>query len=239
MKKNIIFIHGFRGSSLGLEKVASYFDKTNYNVYVPDIPPAGDESLPEYSPRLYTRWLANYIKSNDIKKPILIGHSMGSIIAAAMAERYPELIDKKVIFMSPISTHPSFFYKLISPLSALLPNKVISFITTKYLFIPKNKNLFKETLLLTKHCGANYCRKLDVYKAAKFSTNYAIPDFTFQDKESYIIAGAKDRLIPRKYTDILASDLNAELVYIDDAGHLINYESPKRVAELIKRFLKV
>lgn len=238
MKKNIVFIHGFRGSSLGLEKVAAFFDKKNYNIYVPDIPPAGDESLPEYSPRLYTRWLANYIKSNDIKKPVLVGHSMGSIIAAAMAERYPELIEKKIIFMSPISTHPSKFYKFISPLSVLLPNNAISYITTKYLFIPKDKHLFKETLLLTKHCGANCCRKLDVYKAAKFSTHYAIPDFTFDDKEVHIIAGAKDRLIPKKRTDILASDLNAELVYIDNAGHLINYENPKRVADLIKRFLK-
>lgn len=238
MKKNIIFIHGFRGSSLGLEKVAELFDKKNYNIYVPDIPPAGDESLPEYSPRIYTRWLAGYIKANDIKNPVLVGHSMGSIITAAMAERYPELINKKVIFMSPISTHPSFFYKLISPLTVLLPNNIISLITTKYLFIPKDKSLFTETLLLTKHCGANYCRRFDVYKAAKFSTNYAIPDFTITDKEIYIISGAKDRLIPKKRTDILASDLNAELVYIDNAGHLINYETPKRVASLIKRFLK-
>lgn len=237
MKKNIIFIHGFRGSSLGLEKVATLFDKKNCNIYVPDVPPAGDESLPEYSPRLYARFLARYIKDNEIDKPILVGHSMGSIIAAAMAERYPDLINKKIIFMSPISAHPSKFFKMLTPLSVLLPNKTISRITTKYLFIPKNKPLFKETLLLTKHCGANYCRRLDVFKAAKFSTNYAIPDFTF-DKTVCIIAGKKDRLIPKKKTDILASDLDADITYIDNAGHLINYETPDKVAKTIKKFLK-
>ena len=237
MKKNIIFIHGFRGSSLGLEKLGDYFDKKNYNVYIPDVPPAGDESLPEYSPRLYTRFLARYIRDNGIKNPIIVGHSMGSIIAAAMAERYPELIDKKLFFLSPVSTHPSKFYKFISPLTVILPNKVISYITTKFLFVPKNKHLYKETLLFTKHCGANYCRRIDVYKAAKFSTNYAIPDFTFE-KDVFIIAGEKDRLIPKKKTDILASDLNAKIAYIENAGHLINYEAPDKIAKIIKRFLK-
>ena len=237
MKKNIIFIHGFRGSSLGLEKIAKNFDKKNYNIYVPEIPPAGDESLPEYSPRLYARFLARYIKDNEIKNPVLVGHSMGSIIAAAMAERYPELINKKIIFLSPISCHPAGFFKAISPLSVLLPNKVVSYITTKYLFIPKGKHLFKETLLLTKHCGADYCRRLDVYKAAKFSTNYAIPDFTF-DREVLIIAGEKDRLIPRKKTIYLSQDLDADITFIDNAGHLINYEAPDQVAKRIKRFLK-
>lgn len=238
MKKNIIFVHGFRGSSLGLEKLASFFDKKNYDVYVPDIPPAGDESLPEYSPRLYARFLAHYIRDNSIEEPILVGHSMGSIIVAAMAERYPELINKKIIFLSPISCHPAKFFKLISPLSVLLPNKLISYITTRYLFVPKNKRLFKETLLLTYHCGANYCRRFDVYKAAKFSTNYAISDFSFDDKVPCIIAGEKDRLIPQKKTNILAENLNIKANYIENAGHLINYEAPEKIAKLIKRFLK-
>ncbi|MBR3264204.1 alpha/beta hydrolase [Candidatus Saccharibacteria bacterium] len=237
MKKSIIFIHGFRGSALGLEKVANCFDKKDYDVYVPDIPPAGDESLPEYSPRLYARFLARYIKDNDIKKPIIVGHSMGSIIAAIMAERYPDLINEKIIFMSPISTHTSKFFRMLTPLSVLLSNKTISYITTKFLFIPKNKQLFKETVLLVKHCGANYVSRFDVFKAAKFSTEYAISDFTF-DKKALLISGAHDRLMPRKKTDILASDLNAESVYLDGAGHLINYEVPEEVAKKIKHFLK-
>lgn len=238
MKKNIIFIHGFRGSSLGLEKIANCFDKKNYNVFIPDIPPAGDESLPEYSPRLYTRFLARYIRDREIKNPILVGHSMGSIIVAAMAERYPELINKKVILLSPISSHPAKFFKLLSPLSALLPNKLVGYLTTKYLFIPKDKNLFRETLLLTYHCGENFSRRLDIYKAAKFSTDYAIPDFNLDEKTTCIIAGEKDRLIPKKKTDILAQDLNTKAEYIKDAGHLINYETPEQVAKLIKKFLK-
>ena len=237
MKQSIIFMHGFRGSSLGMEKVAAHFDSKKYDVYVPDIPPAGDESLPEYSPRFYARFLARYIKDNDIKNPILVGHSMGSIIAAIMAERYPDLINQKLILMSPISARTGRFFRMLTPLSVLLSNNTISFITTKFLYVPKNKRLFKESLLLTKHCGANYVSRFDVFKAAKFSTEYSIADFSF-DKKVCIIAGDKDRLIPHKKTDILAANLNTKPIYIKNAGHLINYETPGEVAKQIKKFLK-
>lgn len=237
MKKNIIFVHGFRGSSLGLEQLASYFNKKNYNIYIPNIPPAGDESLPEYSPRLYARFLARYIKNNKIEKPILVGHSMGSIIIAAMAERHPELLGEKIIFLSPISVRTPWFFKSISPLSVLLPNNLVSYVTTKYLFIPKNKTLFKEALALTKLCGANYCSRKDVFKAATFSTDYAISDFTFGQK-SCIISGEKDRIISRKKTDALAKKIDAKTVYLKNSGHLINYEVPEKVAKEIKDFLK-
>ena len=237
MKQSIIFMHGFRGSSLGMEKVANCFDSKKYDVYVPDLPPAGDESLPEYSPRFYARFLARYIKDNDIKKPILVGHSMGSIIAAIMAERYPDLINKKLILMSPISARAGKFFRMLTPLSVLLSNRTISYITTKFLFIPKDKRLFKESVLLVKHCGANYVSRFDVFKAAKFSTEYSIADFSF-NKDVCIIAGEKDRLIPKKKTDILASDLNTKAIYIENAGHLINFETPDKVAKQIKKFLK-
>lgn len=237
MKTSIIFIHGFRGSSLGMEQVANCFDSKKYNIYVPDIPPAGDESLAEYSPRFYARFLARYIKDNEIKKPILVGHSMGSIIAAIMAERYPDLINKKLILMSPISARTSKFFRMITPLSVLLSNKTISYITTKFLFIPKNKQLFKETVLLVRHCGANYVSRFDVFKAARFSTEYSISDFSF-DKDVCIIAGDKDRLMPHKKTDLLASNLGTKAIYIEGAGHLINYETPEQVAKHIKKFLK-
>ena len=238
-KTNLILLHGFRGGALGLEKVASFFDKKDFNVYVPNLPPAGDEWLTEYSPRLYARFLANYIRQNKIKKPIIVGHSMGSIIAAAMAERYPDLIADKVIFLSPISVSPSKFVKTVSPLSALLPNKTVSFATTKYLFVPKkDKQLFKEALMYTEHCGEDYGKKPDILRAAKFSCGYSIRDFTFDDKKAYFIAGAKDRLVPRRKTEELAQDLHAEAVFIENAGHLLNYEAPEKVATAIKRFIK-
>lgn len=237
-KVNLLFVHGFRGNGAGLKEMAEkYFDKKKYNVYVPSIPPAGGNSMREYTPLSYAKFIADYIKRNNIEKPALIGHSMGSIVSAAVAERYPELIADKIIFLSPISAKPAAFFASLTPLSAVLPNGLITYIITKYMFIPKDKQLFQETLAVSKVCGADYVSKSEVFKSAKFSSHHAISDFDLGGKKACFISGEHDRLIPKEKTDALALKLNAPSIYIAGAGHLINYEKPKETTAAIKRFL--
>lgn len=238
MKTNLIFIHGFRGNSFGLKETASFFDKKKFNIYTPNIPPAGDYSMKEYTPLTYAKFVADYIKAHDIKKPILIGHSMGSIVVAATAERYPELLGDQVIFLSPISEKPSLFFSALAPFSAILPNRIVTYITTKYLFAPKkDKALFKDVLAISNACSADCVSKLEVYKSARFSSHYSIYDFHFKQKACFIF-GEKERLIPREKTENLARDLGATLLHVKDAGHLLNYERPKETAFVIKNYLR-
>ncbi len=238
MKQNLIFIHGFRGNGLGLKGLAEkYFPSEKYNTFTPSLPPAGGKTLKEYSPKNYARFIADYIKEKNIKSPILIGHSMGSIIVAAIAERYPELINKKIIFLAPISTHPPRLFAALSPLTSVLPNKVVSYITTGYLFVPNDKELLKKTLQMTYLCGSDYTTKRDVYRSAKFSSNYCIADFSYK-KEACFIIGEKDRVVSVTKSKELAEKTKGETIIIKNAGHLLNYELPKETAEAIKSFIE-
>ena len=237
MKQTLLFIHGFRGNKLGLTELASKFPKQDYDVHLINIPPAGGKSLPAYSARLYARFVGNYIRKNKLDHPVLIGHSMGSLIASAAAERYPELISDRLILLAPISQKPAFFFAMLTPLSALLPNKLIGYITTKYLYVGHDKKLLQDILKTTYSCGADYTSRSAIYKAAKFSTSCAITDFVFK-KDTLLLAGAQDRLIPRKKTDLAATKLGAKATYIQNCGHLLNYENPSKAAATIKSFLK-
>ena len=237
MKQNLLFIHGFRGNNLGLQGITSQnFPSNKYNVYTLDIPPAGGKTIERFDAHHYARFIADFIRSNKIEKPVLIGHSMGSIVAAAVAERYPELIAEKIVFMSPISTKPARPFKVLVPLTIVLPNKMISYITTSYLFIPKDKNLKKNTLATTIKCGADFTTKKDVLRSAKFSISYSIEDFEFKQKPLFI-CGEKDRLIPKSKTEKVAKKFNGEIHYIKNSGHLINSEAPSEVAKIVKQFI--
>ena len=238
MKPTLLFIHGFRGNQLGLKEVASKFPRKSYNVFLLDLPPTNGNTLKEYSPRLYARFVANYIKENKLEKPILVGHSMGSIVTAAVAERYPELISDKIVFLSPISVRPNKLFSLASPFSATLPNKVVSRVSTQYLFVPKNdKALLKKTLETTNACGRAYHNRRALYASARFAANYSINDFTFE-KQALFLSGEKERLVPREKTEKVAKKLNGTTVYIKNTGHLLNYENPASVAKEIKKFIK-
>ena len=237
MKQDLILIHGFRGSELGLKAVADSIPSKKYNIFLISIPPAGGHTLKEYSARHYAKFIADFIREKNLKKPVIVGHSMGSIVAAAVAERYPDLINNKLIFMSPISAKPAKPFAALTPLTVALPNKMIGFITTQYLFMPKDQKLKKQTLKAVYTCGADYTTKKDVFRSAKFSVSCCIADFEFKNKVLFI-SGAKDRLMPRAKTEKLAKKLGAKSIFLDNSGHLINYECPEKVATEIISFLE-
>lgn len=240
-KPPLILVHGFRGSPIGLKSIADLLTKSGYEVHVPAIPPFAGSKLPDsrtsYSAEAYAEYLANYIKAHHLKKPILIGHSMGSIIVAATAEKYPDLINEKLILMSPISVKPAKFFAALTPLSALLPNRLVDYITTRFLFVPKDHQLFKQTMQLTHACSYDQPpTKSAVFSAAKFSARHSIDDFAFQ-KDTLLLAGEHDKLIPLSKTENLKSKLKCQLKIIPDSGHLHNYESPEATAAAIIDFI--
>lgn len=239
-KPTLLFIHGFRGTHEGLVDIAVWMMDKGYECYYPDIAPFGSETKPlkAYNEKTYAKFIADYIKKNKLKNPVLIGHSMGSLIAAATAAKYPRLVSKKLVLLSPISVKPSKFIASLQPLVTFLPNKVVGFITTKYMLIQKKDHQkVRDILDVTYRCGKYYTSKKDVRVAAKFSVDHQIPDFKFK-KDTLIIAGEKDRLVPRRKTEDLAKNIGAKDKYIKKSGHLINYEEPRKVADIISNFLE-
>ena len=241
-KPALLFIHGFRGNHLGLQETAKYFEQAGYKTYAPDIPPSMDaqddnqEPINKFTAEDYATWVANYIVNKKIDHPILIGHSMGSIIVAATAEKFPNLIADKVVFLSPIAVKPPRAITNLSPLTAVVPNKIIGYATTKYLIVPKDKKKLRETLDITYECSKKFTKRTDVARAAKFSSTYAISDFNFTQK-SIFIAGEKDKLNSVKAVQDTAKKFNADAVFIKNAGHLVNYEEPIKLAKAIEKFI--
>ena len=241
-KPALIFIHGLRGNHLGLKPTMEYFQAKGYDCYAPDIPPAFNtqkEKLPKLSAHTadgYAKWVADYILEKKLDHPILIGHSMGSIISAATAEKYPELINEKIFFLSPICVTPPKFICNLAPLTAVLPTKFISYVTTKYLLVPKDKQTFNEVLKITKKCAEKFTSKMDSGRSAKFSISYAISDFNF-DKKAVFIAGESDKLNSQKQVKEVAKKFGVKPDFLKKSGHLINYECPVILAEEIEKNL--
>ncbi len=241
-KPTLLFVHGFRGNHLGLKDTVKYFESKGYKCYAPDVPPAFNtqkEKIPDLSEHTadgYAKWVADYILDKKLDHPILIGHSMGSIICAATAEKYPELTNEKIFFLSPICVTPPKFICNLAPLTAILPTNMISYITTKYLIVSKDKQKFKDTLAITKKCAEKFTSKKDSGRAAKFSISFAISDFKF-DKKTVFIAGENDKLNSKKQIKSVAKKFNAEPIFLKESGHLINYECPIVLAEAIEKNL--
>lgn len=241
MSKNIILIHGYRGNPSGLAEIGEKLKKAGFTVYLPSIPPFGDsKSLKSYTKNTYANFIAKYIEENHIKNPILIGHSMGSLVAAATAEKYPDLLGEKLIFLAPISVKPPRPIAALNPLATAFPRGIVDVTTTAFNMVPNGLKTTKKTMRLTREASKQFTNKSDVKAAGVFSIDHAISDFDFK-KDTLFLAGARDHLISRKHTEALAKTLSdkmpAKTVFIPGTGHLLNYEKPSETATAIIKFL--
>lgn len=237
-KPSIILIHGYRGAPQGLQTIATDLKNSGYDVHLPAIPPfAGAKPLTEYSPESYADFIASYIKEYRLNRPVLIGHSMGSIITAATAHLRPELINSRVILLSPISTRTPKFVAIFAPLTSIAPTRIIDYVTTRFLFVKKSQAKLKDVLRITQQCSSNHTPTYTALKGAtNFSTHYSVSDFSIP-KKILIIAGEKDRLIKKTATENLAKNLDADLIFLPHTGHLHNYEKPHETATEILKVL--
>lgn len=84
---NVVFLHGFGEDASIWESFIKLLPQ-EYAYFSPDY-----ASLTNCkSIESYTDWLIDFLQKNNIKKCVLIGHSMGGYIALTFAEKFPEMI---------------------------------------------------------------------------------------------------------------------------------------------------
>lgn len=95
--RTIVLIPGFACSGEVWAETKAVFEK-GYTCYTLTMAGFADaEPNPNPSFENWKIGIADFIKDNNIEKPILIGHSMGGGLAMAIAADYPNLIKKIVV----------------------------------------------------------------------------------------------------------------------------------------------
>ena len=160
MKKNpFVLLHGLFGSPLGLEEIATDLKQNGYEVIVPAVPPfAGTEADWDAWPetevaKRYAEYFKDYFAKNGIKKPILVGHSMGTLVVSAILASYPEILAEKVVLLSPVAKRPNSLVSKVSALAAYLPQKFSDWVTTNYLITRANRKDFRQILQKVHQCS--------------------------------------------------------------------------------------
>ena len=94
----LVLIHGLGASAERWEKVIPEFSK-HYHVVVPDLIGFGysDKPLADYTPEFFSKFLGKFLDISEIKKPNLIGSSLGGQITAEYASSNPKKIEKLVL----------------------------------------------------------------------------------------------------------------------------------------------
>jgi len=252
--KTILMLHGFTGNHTGFSKIVEHI--TEYRLIVPDLPGFG-ESEPmksTFTIENYANYVEELINKLNLDKPILFGHSFGSILAVVLATSKPEIVGDKLILVSSTATSPlaklsvrnigariaELHYWLGATLPfglKLLRSKTISRIITDSITVTKDEHLRQ---FITNH----HFEDLEFIKPKIYLETYknlnrsGIIDFASEiTQKTLMIAGDKDPVWPIKdQREVAALIPNATLEELSGIGHLTHFEAPEEVARLINAF---
>jgi len=201
----------------------------------------------------YRDFTEAFITKLELKKPVLLGHSFGSIVVAAVAAQSPKLISKLVL-VNPIASPPSgavlvkladFYYWLGHKLPesagrALLGNPLIVRFTTIALARTRDKQV--RQLIHQNHLNyfSTFQTRSALNQAYKAGTTHTATEFAAQIAMPTLqIVGEQDNVAPLTGQHILAGKLAKNtFVALPNVGHLVHYEQPAEAARAIKKFLQ-
>lgn len=253
----VVVIHGYRGTHHGLERIIAHMPEVRF--IVPDLPGFGQSRAFEdktHSIENYASTMADFITQQQLAGSVVLGHSMGSIVAAELAKTQPELMSS-LILINPIASHPlkgaSGLIVRPSIVYHWLGGKALPTRAGRQLLDSKAFLLFGSVLMaktrdpeLRKIIHANHLTHMREYSspATLYEAYLGSLSGTVTERAPHItvptllIAGERDDLAPpATQQKLLAALPAAQLVVIDNVGHLIHYEKPAEAAGAIREFL--
>ena len=88
---SVVFIHGAGMDHTVWALPARYFARHKYNVISLDLPGHGkSEGEPPPSIEAMADWVSSLLRNMDLDQAAIVGHSMGSLVALALAARHPD-----------------------------------------------------------------------------------------------------------------------------------------------------
>lgn len=227
-KKTLVFIHGW-GATAKIFETVFYYLRDEFNIRYFDLPGFGNTPIEKVMTlKDYADFVYKFLKENDIKEPIIIGHSFGGAVAVKLALLHPESVFRLILVSASVVRQPRHKIMLIK--------KIADFIKP---FLPEK--LRKIILKILKLDKTDYAQ-IDSQKLKETFKNVINEDLSPYLSAikipTLVIWGEKDTITLLKEGEIIAKSIpNAKLSVIKNAGHFRFLEKPEEFTELIKEFI--
>lgn len=235
----VIFLHGYTDSWHSFETVLSYLPD-NIHAFVPSQRGHGNSSKLgiSYHPKNFAADVAAFMKVKGLAKAIIVGHSMGGIIAQQFALDYPELAKGIVLIGTDASFKdnpglPEFtqeILKLSDPVPYEFANEFQKGTCAKPIDAGYYKILVNESLKVPAHIWKDVMNGI-------MDVDYRNQLYRIT-QPALIVWGDKDGICSKNDQDILIKGIsNGRLLVYQETGHALHWEEPERFATDLVDFI--
>ncbi|XP_067125102.1 sn-1-specific diacylglycerol lipase ABHD11-like [Centruroides vittatus] len=252
----VVILHGLLGSKSNWRSLSKEIARvTGTKIYAVDVRNHGESPhSTEFDYRHMAEDTIHFLKEMNIKKSLLVGHSMGGRISMFVALSKPELVERLVVVdVSPINVPSDFHAEIFQYLQAMklslkqLP-KGVSLSDARQLInnylVPVVPNIATRQFLLTNLMEINKEVKwrcnLDVI-LDKFVTGVStFPPVTAKfDKDTLFICGERSPYVSKEDHEKIRSIFpKVKFSYVEGAGHWVHSEKPSEFLKLLIGFIQ-
>lgn len=217
----VVLVHGMVVSSRYMIPTAELLS-SHHPVYVPDLPGFGGSEGPDRAPDIpgLADLLAEWMEVAGVGRAALLGNSFGCQIAAELAVRRPEMVEKLVL-QGP-TTDPR--------------GRTAARLILRWLRGAPRESPSQGPLMLQDYRDAGLQRALDVFR--HMLTDPIEEKLPRIQAPALVVRGSRDPIVPQRWAEEVASLLpNGRLVVIPGAAHTINYSAPLELSRVTLPFL--
>lgn len=236
----LLLLHGYTDTSRSWSVMAPHLN--GYRLIIPDQRGHGAADAPEccYGPTQFAHDAKLLMDSLGLKRAAVAGHSLGSMVAMAMAADYPERVSAIVLIgstaLAPVKPG-AWLYDQVVALKFPL-DRSTAFMREWH---PSNQPtsvdpafaeaVMEDILLIRPHVWRGVMRELMQLPVARHAHDVKA--------RVLILSGGKDPLFPAEHhAALLKAFPNAEAHVFPEQGHSPNWEQPAAVAARIDHFLR-
>jgi esterase len=245
--KPLIILHGLFGLSDNWVSFGKKMADLGYQVFIPDQRNHGQSSHSNvFNYLAMTDDLTDFIEENEIKDPIILGHSMGGKTTIRFALENPELISKAIIVDISLREYPkrTMHTKIIDAMRRInfdmvSSRKEVEMLLSERLpdirlrqFILKNLYWENKERLAWKINFEAICDNLDdLFDGVDTIDQFEKPTL-------FIRGGLSDYVLEEDYPVIKYNFPNSKIITIENTSHWVHAEAPKEFFDHIVSFLK-
>jgi len=234
----LVFLHGVGGGHHAWEEQVPYFGGLGYPSHAWDQPGYGKSAIVEpYDLEQVSAALARLIESLGGEPVVLIGHSMGGLIAQETYVRHPELVKALALcFTSPAFAGGSSDFTrqfLAARIGPLDEGKSMAEIAAKLIPTMGSHSKLAEQIMagVPPDTYRKAVQLLTTFDRRKELANIKVP--------TLLVAGSEDKVAPPSVMEKMAGKIpGAEYVLMPDCGHLGPMDRPDAFNAILLEFLK-
>ena len=240
----IIILHGLFGTLDNWQTLAKKLAE-EYTVYIIDQRNHGrSPHAAEFNYKVMAEDLQVFMEDNWIHQARIIGHSMGGKTAMQFALEYPDMVEKLVIVdianQSYKGGHETIFDALLGLDLEKIENRkdADSILSQKIEDYGIRQFLLKN---LTRSKSGEYQWKMNlpiIHENYQAILNKIESEEIFEGATLFVKGGLSKYITDDNFSDTKQFFPNAGLITIENVGHWVHAEAPKRLLEELELFLK-